>query len=456
MGGPIRNYRLHLLTVVIAIGGAIAVLLGFLILGGSLGQGDATRVRALVPTSSALGKGAKVAMAGAQVGRVVKVSRHGNGTLVEMDITDDRVVPVPIDSRVTLRQRTPVGENYVEITPGKAASALGGDDVLPISRADEYVDVDQLLSVLDGKERDAARILIQSAGRAVDGQGENLNTTLGEASKIVVDGGTLFGVLSEDRAQVARLVDRLGRVSAAVGERGEAVRTTADRGLVALDAVAARDDELAATLRELPGTLRQVRETTTLLRSTATTATPVVRELATTVGELRTPVANLRPAMQQARNVVRELGAAASPLRTTLKRVDALSGPLVKALPQLHKTICQVAPMVRYTAPYTDDAIATVIGLGSASNSYDAVGHLIRLTPILGENSLAGLPDDVTQAAYTLLRTGLLGKASPLTWNPIPEPGQIGKDSATGRPAISGPKALKDSGYEYPRILADC
>jgi phospholipid/cholesterol/gamma-HCH transport system substrate-binding protein len=456
MGGPIRNYPGHVVTAVLALGGAVAVLLGFLVLGGSLLKGETVTVRAIVPTSSALGKGAKVAMAGAQVGRVAKVSRRGNGTLVEMEITDASVVPVPVDSRVTLRQRTPVGENYIEITPGRATATLAQDDVLPVTRADEYVDVDQILSVLDGKERAAARRLIQGAGRAVDGQGRNLNVTLGEASKIVVEGGALFGVLSEDREQVARLVDRLGRVSAAVGERGAAVRTTAERGLVALDAVAARDDQLAATLRELPATLGQVRETTTLLRSTATTATPVVRELAATVGELRRPVATLRPAMQQARNVVKELGLAASPLRTTLRRVDALSAPLVKALPQLHKTICQVAPMVRYTAPYTKDAIATVVGLGSASNSYDAVGHLIRLTPIVGENSLAGAPDAVTQAAHTLLRTGLLGRSSPLTWNPIPEPGQIGKATATGVPAISGPRALAASGYEYPRILADC
>lgn len=114
--------------------------------------------------------------------------------------------------------------------------------------------------------------------------------------------------------------------------------------------------------------------------------------------------------------------------------------------------------MIRYTAPYTDDAIASIVGLGSASNSYDAVGHLIRLTPIVGENSMAGLPDEVTQAAFKLMRSGLLGRASPLTWNPLPKPGVIGtaEASATGKRAISGPKELAASGYKYPRITADC
>ena len=357
---------------------------------------------------------------------------------------------------MTLRQRTPVGENYVEITPGGSARALASDDVLPISQTDEYVDVDQILSVLDGPARDDARALIRSTGGALDGRGVRLNRVLGSASEVVDHGGRLFGLLSEDRATVASLVDRLGRVSAAVGERGEAVRVTASRGLVALRALAARDSALTATLRELPATLRQVRGTSGRLRSTSAVATPVVRNLAGAVHDLRPTLTSLEPAARIGRSAVAELGRAAPPLRSTLSRLTRLSGPLSKALPDLNKTICELAPVIRYTEPYTDDAIATIIGLGSASNSYDAVGHLIRLSPIVGENSLSGLPDEVTQAAYTLLRSGLLGKTSPLTWNPYPKPGMIGRDSAAGKQPISGPKALNASGYKYPRVLADC
>lgn len=456
MGTPIRHFRGHVVTVALGLTVAVGVFLVCLQLAGGLFAGETTTVRATVPTSASLGSGAKVAMAGAQVGRVTGIERRGLGTVVEMEITDERVLPIPADSRVTLRQRTPVGENYVEITPGDSRAALGADDVLPISQADEYVDVDELLSILQGRSREDARRLIQASGAALDGQGARLNRTLAATAGVVDDGGTLFGVLAEDRAQVARLVDRLGRVSATIGEQGEAIRVTANRGLAALRALGARDAELAATLREVPGTLRQVRGTSTLLRAAATTATPVVTNLTGTVRALRPAVRELRPAAQQARNAVRELGAAAPPLGGTVDRLRTLGDPLAGALPALHKTVCELAPVIRYTAPYTDDAIATVIGLGSASNSYDAVGHLIRLTPILGENSAAGLPDEITQASYTLLRAGLLGKSSPLTWNPYPEPGQIGKATATGGPSISGPKALGESGYRYPRVEADC
>ncbi len=450
--------RSHAVTATLLMVVAAGTFFGFLQLGDGLVQGRTTTVQVMVPTSSALAGGAKVAMAGAQVGRVTKVQRRGTGTLVTLSIRDGSVLPIPSDTRVTLRQRTPVGENYVELTPGTSRRALGADDVLPITQSDEYVDVDQVLSTLTGSARADARRLIRSAGGALDGEGSNLNTVLGRASTVVQDGGGLFGLLAQDRQQVADLVNRLGRLSAAVGDRGEALRVTARRGTVALRTLAARDRELAAVLHQLPATLTQARATSALLRSTSEAATPVVASLAAAVGELRPAVRSLRPAAQQGRNVVKELGRSAEPLTQVLGALRRTAPPLTSALPSLHKTLCEAAPIIRYTKPYTDDAIATVVGLGSASNSYDAVGHLIRLSPIISENSLAGLPDGVTQAAYKLIRAGLLSQSSPLTWNPIPKPGVIGtaESSAVGKRAISGPKALAESGYKYPRVEADC
>jgi hypothetical protein len=74
---------------------------------------------------------------------------------------------------------------------------------------------------------------------------------------------------------------------------------------------------------------------------------------------------------------------------------------------------------------------------------------------VLSENSLVGLPAKQSAAAHTLLHAGLLGKSRNLSWNPYPQPGQVGKSSATGK-SILGPEALGASGYQYPRIRADC
>ena len=96
-------------------------------------------------------------------------------------------------------------------------------------------------------------------------------------------------------------------------------------------------------------------------------------------------------------------------------------------------------------------------GLSSASNSYDSLGHLIRITAFVNDNTLVGLPKDVSIATQKLMHTGLLsGVTGPLNWNPYPEPGKVGRDGASGKDNISGPEEYRSAGGRYPRIYADC
>lgn len=457
MKGPRQGFRGHLVVAVLGCLAALAIFVGFLALGGGLRLGEPYALEAVVPTAAQLTPASRVTMAGADVGTVTGVRRDGLTTVVDMEVEDERVTPIPADSRVTVRQRTPVGENYLEITPGSSEEDLESGAALPVSQADEYVDVDQILSVLRGRTRDRAREMIQGTGQALAGRGPELNDLVGGGAKTLQTGAKLFELLSADREHVAQLVDRLGRVSAAIGERGETVEVIANDGLRSLRAVAASDQALARLLDELPPTLQRVRSTSGEVASVSDIASPVVNDLTQTMRELRPAITKLRPAAATGRDVLRRLNGAAPPLEDTLDEVQALAPPLVDALPELLKTQCEVNPMLRYLKPYTRDAIMSLVGLGSASNSYDSIGHLIRLTPILGENSSAGsISPEVSRAAHTLLRSGVFSESAGLSWNPYPKPNMIGEDQSGPGKTIHGPKELGESGYVYPRIKSDC
>src|SRR5919108_1997388 len=80
--------------------------------------GTTYKVRAIVPSASLLTPGARVTTAGAKVGIVKKVERAsdiGPGAKITLELTDDKVTPLPRDSRVQIRTRSQVGENYVAI-----------------------------------------------------------------------------------------------------------------------------------------------------------------------------------------------------------------------------------------------------------------------------------------------------------------------------------------------------
>jgi hypothetical protein len=223
-----------------------------------------------------------------------------------------------------------------------------------------------------------------------------------------------------------------------------------------MQAIAARDQALRSMLVALPPTLADVRTTTDTLNTVSRVAAPVVTNLTEAVRALRPAIVLLQPATEIGRLVVSELGAASPGLTTTLNDLTSLSGPAVSAVPRVTKTLCQLNPVIRYAKPYTDDFIQTLIGLGSASNAYDTLGHTIRLAPTINDSSLVGAPPAVNQAAYLLLHTGLLSKAGALTWDPYPPPGQVGKSTAAGKRDIIGPSQVPSTGYRYPHILADC
>lgn len=466
MSGRVRPFGLRLAFVVLFSSGILTVLVGLAYMGGALHFSDADyHIYAVMPTVSTLQPHARVTMAGAQVGQVASVTRRGNGALVQIDITDRAVTPIPYDSRVRLRVVTPIGENYVQVYPGTSKQKLGSGAVLPMSATNDYVDVDQLLSVFQGVTTRRSRQLIQGLGAAVADRGPQLNSTLAGVSSTFTPLARIVQILHADQASTQELVSELGRVAAAAGRRASSIIQLANDGLASFRAIAAQDSALRAILDDLPSTLARVRTATDTLNRVTDTAAPVLNNLAYALHDLGPAVATLKPAAHEGQAVVHQLAAAAPGLESTLQRVQSVAAPATGALPQLHKVLCEVNPMLRYIDPnpassapnYVDDIISFVSWFGSAVNAYDNIGHLVRIVPIFGDNSVSGLPPAVSTAAFDLIHAGILGNSTALTWDPYPRPGLIGTEHATASNEVIGPHQLRaQTGYVYPHITSDC
>lgn len=447
-----KRFRRHVLVTTVIVVSTVAFTLYQLWLGGGLSSiSGGYTVHAIVPTSASLSPNSRVTMAGAKVGNVASVKLVGNGARVTMRIDDERVVPIPSDSRVAIRQRTPVGENYVAITPGRSSQPLEPDGMLPVTQADEYVDVDQILSLLKGKTRARAQQFIQGVGGALDGRGRELNGVLNSTSRILTEGGELTLSLVKSREQLSRLVDQFGDMTRAIGERGDSLRTLARQGRTAMQAVASRDDALRATLDQLPPTLSRLRRASKVVETTTGQAAPVFETLATAMRELQPAITQLQPASTAGSRALAELATASKPLQGTLRRLRELSRPAIDALPKFRRMLCETNPAVRYIGPYAPEIVNTMVGLGSATNSYDANGHLIRVAPLVSDNSFPGLPDEVSKALHTLRSSGFIGEMAGFGWDPYPPPG--GVDDTKRGLGVIGPTEWKG---RYPRIVADC
>jgi ABC-type transporter Mla subunit MlaD len=244
-----------------------------------------------------------------------------------------------------------------------------------------------------------------------------------------------------------------------VGERGDAISRIAGSGTASLRALARRDAELSATLRELPATLTRVRSTSRTLGDVSDVAAPVVAALASATTRLRPAVAQLPATARGGRQVM----ALATRRRArdafrAINGAGTLDGTFSTVGAPLRTTLCELDPMLRYIEPYKTDFLQIAFHLSSGSHAYDATSHTVRLAPIVNENSLSGAPDAALDSSRLLLQSGLFtGTVKKINYDPYIKPGGIGKTtSLNSGGTVSGPASLRDSGWTYARVRADC
>lgn len=107
-----------------------------------------------------------------------------------------------------------------------------------------------------------------------------------------------------------------------------------------------------------------------------------------------------------------------------VSQLQTLSPSAVKALPPARKLLCQANPIIRYAKPYTPDILALITEFGSASNTFDAIGHTLMMDPVVNEDAYVSQTPDMAKALQTLVDSGLLRMSSRLSYDPYPAPGQ--------------------------------
>lgn len=443
--------RRDLLTIVIAVAITGGCLLTVMYRSGALPSlGSSYEVKAALPTAVRLAPGSRVKTAGLDIGRVTSVDEKGDHAIIGMELDDDRA-PAPADSTVSVRLRTVVGENYVDLRPGRSSRDLPSGGRLGPTPSSEYVEVDEILSVLDGKVRARARDTLRGLARGLEGRGGELNRVVGGAAGTIEAASAVTKVLERDKRKLARFVERFGDIAQAVGDRGRATRELAAGLRTTATAVAERDGSLRQTLSRLPAALGAVRSVSGTLRRVSAASTPVVANLARTVDDLRPAVRDLRPGAAELRGVIGRLGSAAGPLDNALQSLRTASPSLVRVFSNTRGLMCELNPFVKYVAPYAKDVTAILTNMSSASNYHDATGHAARLGVVLSPDSAAIYTPEVDKQVDSLMKTGVMGTLNVRGWNPLPAPGTAGKPRGG-----EGSTGIENNTIPHPDIKAAC
>jgi phospholipid/cholesterol/gamma-HCH transport system substrate-binding protein len=361
-------------------------------------------VTAVVPNSQNLKPGAKVRIAGVDVGKVTKVEgvEPGEGELgaarVTMEIAD-KARPIHKDATLEIRPRIFFeGNFFVDLHPGSPSSPeLGDGETIPINQTTNAVQLDQILTSLQTDTREDLRNVLEELNLAYgDGGAEAINRTTrywapAYRSTAIVNEATL-GRFQHDLSGYIRgagtVADALTRNKRQLQDLIRDLRITAG-------AFAAEGDELQRAIAELPRTLRAGQSALAALNS----AFPPLRRF---VAELRPGVRSSLPAIEAQIPFVRQLRALVG--RDELRGLAAELRPTVPALAALNKATIPLLEQVRPASscqnevilPWTLDTIEDpdfpaigpvyqeqpkpLIGLAGESRTFDANGQYFRVS----------------------------------------------------------------------------
>jgi len=308
----------------------------WLAFGGSLPlKAKGYEFKAAFPEASLLVEEADVRMAGVNIGKVKKraLTDGGRRTLATIELKS-RFAPIPKNTRAVLRQKSLLGETYVELSPGHPGSGnLPDGGRLPNGRVKQTVELDEVFAAFDAKTRRNYQSFIHDAGIATSGDfAQNFNDALGNAAPFVTSGTDLLRPLDEQEVAVRRLVRNTGRVFGAISRENGALRGLIVNGNRTFGALASRDRALADTFEVFPTFLRETRHTVRRLEDFARNTNPLATDL-------KAPARDLGPTL-------RSLGALSPDLERLFHRLNPFIDTAEVGLPQASRVLRGAEPVL--------------------------------------------------------------------------------------------------------------
>jgi phospholipid/cholesterol/gamma-HCH transport system substrate-binding protein len=390
---------------VLALIGFTAACVGILLylwltFGGSIPlRAESYRFDVRFPEAGQLAQEADVRISGVNVGKVKHKQANGQTGVTDATIElQEQYAPIPVDTRAILRQKTLLGETYVELTPGRGTRMLADGGTLPRGAVSPTVELDEIFRAFDPDTRRAFETWMDAQGRAVGDRGASLNAALANLTPFAEDADDVIRILERQDVATRGLVRDTGEVFEALSERRGQLRGLIENSNRVFETTAARDRQLAEAFVALPTFLRETRATTTRLTEFAELTDPLVTQL--------------RPAARELSPTLVSLEGLAPDLRGLFRDLDPLIKVSRRGLPALERTLDDTKPLLARLEPYLRNLqpvfdylglykreIAAFFALDAAATQATEIPpgssrplHYLRTTNPLNPENLAAYP----------------------------------------------------------------
>ena len=390
----------RILTMVVFTLSCVGLLLYlWLTFGGSVPlRPEGYRMNIKFPEATSLAQEADVRISGVNVGRVKSKDQDNETGLTKVEIElDDQYAPVPRNTAAILRQKTLLGETYVELSPGEGADLEDGG-TLPQGQVGETVELDEIFRAFDAPTRRAFSSWLDEQGRAVDKRGEALNDALANLEPFADDAEDVLAILDRQEAATQGLVRDTGAVFEALTEREGQLRELVVNSNRVFETTASRDEALAATFTVFPTFLRETRKTVVRTTRFARDTNPLITQLRPAARQLTPTLIDLSLLAPDLRAFFRDVDPLIKVSRTGLPALESVLDETRPLLARIDPFLAQVNPILDYLGLYRREISAFFANDVASTQATDLPAgrteplHYLRTTNPLNLENLAAYP----------------------------------------------------------------
>jgi ABC-type transporter Mla subunit MlaD len=360
---------------------------------------ESYRFTADFPEAITLQKEADVRIGGVSVGKVKDVglapdsecqkdAATCNTTRATIEI-EPQYAPISSDAKAILRQKTLLGETYIEITtgsqiqPGQSDASnttaqagtidvgqLSGDDApqpipegghLAQSQVQDQTQIDEIFQGFDEQTRQAFQSWMQNAGIAVNGRGLDLNDAFGNVGPFASDASDVLGTLRRQEQSLRTLVHDTGDVFAALTDHDQALAGAIVGSNRTFGALASQSRALSDTFKIFPTFENEARLTLDRLKGFSQDARPVFHDLRPVARDLSPTLRDVRRLAPEARTLFQNLDPLIKASSTGFPSLSSFLRELRPVMDNFDPFLANLNPVVRwldYQAPVVTDFLS--------------------------------------------------------------------------------------------------
>ena len=316
-------------------------------------------VSAELPGGANLVQGNEVYVGGRRVGLVEKIKpaieEESGDTIAVIDMKLDKAIePIPRDTLVKIRPRSPLGLKYVELTLGTSAQTYSAGDTIPLKNSTEPIELEDFFSTFDEETRNNQRLALEGFGTAFAGRGVAINQIIQNLVPFLTHAEPVFRTLSDPAVRLDRLFIELRRFSGQIAPVAEVYAQLFENMGTTFEALSREPESLRQTIERSPETLDAGIRSLPIQEPFLADAEILFRRLEPVAAELDRSAPVLARALEVGTPVLQKAPTLYENTEGVLRALNDLAEnpSTLLALQNLDDAFTVAAPLVEYIAPY--------------------------------------------------------------------------------------------------------